>query len=300
MTLATGRLGIMIEGQEGLDWRRWRTLCRDVESLGFASLWRSDHFHSLLDGGKASGIETWVSLGLAAEWTKHLELGPLVSAMTFRPPGLLARMASTVNELAPGRITVGVGAGWNQSDYTLLGVPFGTIKERMDALENGIERLKEAWATHGQIPLLVGGAGPKRTLRIVAAHANEWNFTKLDPPSYRERADLLNHYCDAIGRDHDEIRHSLMIPFVVGRDSNELKSRAARMTQVDKRLAGLNPDQAVEMVRRNWVAGTPEEIGKRLQQYVDAGVSRFMLAHLLVDDSDALELIADRVLPGLS
>jgi len=105
-------LGVMIEGQEGLTWGRWRHLCEVVEELGFESLWRSDHFFSVMGEYQRDCIETWISLALCAEWTKRITFGPNVSPLTFRPPAVLARMATSVDLLAGGRLVLGVGAGW--------------------------------------------------------------------------------------------------------------------------------------------------------------------------------------------
>ena len=102
----------MIEGQEGLTWERWRHICNDAETLGFDSLRRSDHLFSVMGVVDRECIECWTSLALAAEWTKRIEIGPMVSPMTFRPPAVLARMATAVDLLAGGRLILGVGAGW--------------------------------------------------------------------------------------------------------------------------------------------------------------------------------------------
>ena len=100
-------IGVMIEGQEGLTWDRWRNLCRVVEDLGFESLWRSDHFFSVMGEYQRDCIETWVSLALCAEWTKRITFGPNVSPMTFRPPAVLAKMAASVDILSGGRLVLG-------------------------------------------------------------------------------------------------------------------------------------------------------------------------------------------------
>src|SRR5690349_15948996 len=169
------QLGIMIEGQEGLGWDRWRRICADTERLGFASLRRSDHLISLMGPGTSDRdcIECWESLALAAEWTKRIELGPMVSPMTFRLPGVLAKMAATVDSLSGGRLILGVGAGWNANEHQVFGIPFYTERERFELLEKGIATMRETWAktsprpVRDTIPLLMGGKGAKRTLPLV-------------------------------------------------------------------------------------------------------------------------------------
>src|SRR6266568_6383775 len=128
------QIGIMIEGQEGLSWERWRRICHDTDTLGFASLRRSDHLISLMSSPDRDCIECWTSLALAAEWTKRVEFGPMVSPMTFRLPALLARIATAVDLLSHGRLILGVGAGWYEREHVEFGVPFLTLKQRMDLL----------------------------------------------------------------------------------------------------------------------------------------------------------------------
>src|SRR5579864_3157996 len=139
------QLGIMIEGQEGLSWERWRHICADADSLGFASLRRSDHLVSLMNAPERDDIECWTSLALAAEWTKRIEFGPMVSPMTFRVPSVLAKMAAAVDALSGGRLLLGVGAGWNENEHKVFDIPFLTERERFERLEAGIKKMREIW-----------------------------------------------------------------------------------------------------------------------------------------------------------
>src|SRR3984893_451053 len=168
------KVGIMIEAQEGLTWERWRSICHDTDSLGFDSLRRSDHLISLMDAPERDCIECWISLALAAEWTERIQFGPMVSPMTFRHPAILAKMAAAVDILAGGRVILGVGAGWNENEHRVFGVPFLNQKERFDHLEEGILAMRDTWnksnpkPRRNPMPLLMGGKGTKRTLPIVA------------------------------------------------------------------------------------------------------------------------------------
>src|SRR5437879_10873381 len=134
------KLGVMLEGQEGLTWDLWRQIMARVEELGFESLWRSDHFMSLVDSSR-DALETWVALTLTAAETTRLRFGSLVCPMTFRHPSLLARMAAAVDTLSGGRLVVGVGAGWNVREHEAFGIPFPPVRERMDRLDAGLEVL---------------------------------------------------------------------------------------------------------------------------------------------------------------
>ncbi len=301
------QVGIMIEGQEGLNWERWRRLCTDVESLGFASLRRSDHLISLMGDPSRDCIDCWASLTMAAEWTKTIEFGPMVSPLTFYEPAVLARRATAVDLLSGGRLIFGVGAGWNENEHTVFHVPFLDVKGRMDRFEDGVRIIRDAWKSSnprpqrdGKIPLLMGGVGEKRHLPIVAREADEWNYTRYDFEEYRHKREVLDRCCKEIGRDPSTIRYSVMTTFIVGRDRNELRERAVKMQDVLPRLRGLDPDECLKKVREGGFVGTPEEVAGQVREYARLGVELFMLQHFLLDDTDALRLLAEEVLPAVA
>src|SRR5579859_1730221 len=286
-------IGIMIEGQEGLTWERWRNLCRQAEDLGFESLWRSDHFFSVMGETDRDCIETWVSLALCAEWTKRITFGPNVSPMTFRPPAVLARMATSVDILSGGRLVLGVGAGWYEAEHDAFHLPFPSLKERMDGLESGIAIIRETWEksypkpVRGSVPLLIGGGGEKRTLPLAAREAAEWGMGgKPEVDDYRRKVEVLARECDAAGRDPKSIRRSFQCGYPVGRDSKELLERAAAMRGVIPRFRDLEPEAVVEAARKNWLVGTPSEIAEQLRPYLELGLDRWHAQHFLLDDDE--------------
>jgi alkanesulfonate monooxygenase SsuD/methylene tetrahydromethanopterin reductase-like flavin-dependent oxidoreductase (luciferase family) len=300
------QLGIMIEGQEGLSWERWRRLCTDVEALGFASLRRSEHLISLMGDDARDCIDCWTSLALAAEWTKTIQFGPMVSPMTFHHAAVLARQAAAVDVLSGGRLIFGIGAGWNEREHEMFGVPFLTVKERMDLLENGVARIRDTWTksnpkpVQNPIPILMGGVGEKRHLPLVAREAAEWNYTRMDHEEYRHKRDVINHSCHDIGRDPASIQYSVMTTYIIGRDRSELRERAAQLRDVLPHLKGLDADQALARVRQTAFVGTPEEIAEQIRGYAALGVDLFMLQHFLLDDRDALRLLAEEVMPAVA
>jgi len=300
------KVGIMIEGQEGLNWERWRGICHDADTLGFDSLRRSDHLTSLMGAPERDCIETWVSLALAAEWTKRIQLGPMVSPMTFRLPAILAKMAASVDVLSGGRVILGVGAGWNENEHTVFGIPFYTEKERFDHLEAGIGTMREAWnnmnprPVHNPMPLLIGGKGRKRTIPLVAREASEWNVSRLDLDLYREAGADLEAACREIGRDPKSIRHSMMTSYIIGRDKSELRERAAQVSKIVRQMSHMTPDEVIENRKHAWFVGTPEEIAEKMRGIAALGVDLIMLQHFLLDDSDALKLLASDVLPAVA
>jgi alkanesulfonate monooxygenase SsuD/methylene tetrahydromethanopterin reductase-like flavin-dependent oxidoreductase (luciferase family) len=298
----------MIEGQEGLNWERWRHICHDADTLGFAALRRSDHFFSVMGVDDRDCIECWTSLALAAEWTKRVEIGPMVSPMTFRPPALLARMAAAVDLLSGGRLILGVGAGWYEAEHAAFGIPFPSQKERFDNLESGIRVLHDTWQksnpkpTRNSIPLLIGGKGERRTLPLVAREAAEWNYSTLDADVYAQRRDVLDANCRDIGRDPASIRRSIMVGFIIGRNRKELRERALKAREIvaPPRIQSNDADAILEEQRSKWFVGEPAEIVEQLQEHIALGVQLFMLQHFLLDDRDALELLAQEVAPAIA
>lgn len=315
-------VGVMIEGQEDLTWERWIHLCRLVESLGFESLWRSDHFHSLAGVPEREALETWTSLAVAARETSRVRLGPLVCSVTFRHPSLLARMAAAVDRLSGGRLTCGIGAGWNESEHRAFGLPFPSVPDRMDMLDEQAQVLRLLWSgepasfegrhyrldgarclpTPAQrpMPLLVGGSGERRTLRTAALYAQEWNAYGMTVEAYRGKVERLREHCKDVGRDFGAIRRSWMGAFVVGADEKEVEASAARVHAHFPALGGMSVPEATGMLRRNgWLVGTPEQIAAQMRERMDAGVQAFMLQHHLHDDDEALALLAREVVPRL-
>ena len=303
------QLGIMIEGQEGLNWERWRAICADVERLGFASLRRSEHLISLM-GSETSDrdcIDCWTSLTLAAEWTKTIQFGPMVSPLTFHMPAVLARQATAVDLLSGGRLIFGIGAGWNENEHQVFDVPFLTTKERIDRLVDGVRIIKKTWQDSspkpprgGTIPILMGGVGEKRHLPLVAREADEWNYTRLDHDEYRHKRQVIAESCREIGRDPSTIRYSVMANYIVGRDLDELRQRAVQMAEVLPRLKRESPDEILDVARKSAFVGTPAEVVEQIRSFAALDVDLFMLQHFLLDDRDALELLASDVMPALA
>jgi alkanesulfonate monooxygenase SsuD/methylene tetrahydromethanopterin reductase-like flavin-dependent oxidoreductase (luciferase family) len=295
-------IGVMIEAQEGLDWEHWRRIVAESERLGFASLRCSDHCLSVVGVEGRRSLQTWIALALAAEWSERIQIGPMVSPITFYVPAVLARMALAVDELAAGRLLLGVGTGWNQLEHEAMGIPFPSLRERFDMLEAGIARIRSVAGGH-RIPILIGGGGEKRTLAIAAREASEWNLLGHDADDYRAKSALLDERCRELGRDPSEIRRSQMAGYLIGRDEAALEARALRLAEVLPSLQGESAAAIVSWLREQtgrWFAGTPEEIVEKLRPYVAAGVDLFMFQHYLLDDMEGLELVATQVMPRLA
>ena len=311
------RVGIMIEGQEGLTWERWFRLADAAESLGFESLCRSDHLTGLGGDSRRPSLDTWASLGALATRTRRIRFGPMVSPITFYHPALLGKLATGIDLLSGGRLDLGIGAGWNEYEHAMFGVPFPPLRERMDRLECGARVLRALAAgqpvtleqpyyplrkaeshplpPHGRLRLVVGGRGEKRTLRIVAEFADEWNATRIDVAGFRAKRAVLAAHCAALSRDPETIDRSLMIPFALGRDSGEV---ARRIAAARTSFPSLPPDEAAWRAA-GFLAGPAESVIAALAEWKGAGMQRILLQTLDQEDVGALELFARAVLPAL-
>ena len=302
-------VAIMIEGQNGLNWHRWQPLARAVEDLGFAGLFRSDHYTNASPPDKDS-LELWTSLTWLADNTERLAFGPLVTPFSFREPTMTARMAAAVDDLSGGRLVLGVGAGWQEREHHKFGHELLDIPGRFDRFEEGLEVVSgllqsdepvsfdgEYYELHeavllprpqrpGGPPILVGGNGPRRTLPLAARYAQEWNGIFMTPADYADRSSRLDELLVAEGRQPEDVRRSIMVGTLFGRDDGEVQ------TMLDERGRS-----AEEMRDRGVVVGTGSEFVERIGQYAEAGVSRIMLQWLALDDLDRLEAMANAVLP---
>ena len=232
-------IAIMIEGQMGLTWPRWQRIGRAVEDLGFAGLYRSDHYTNAAPPDQDSP-ELWVSLTWLASHTKRIEFGPLVSPVSFRQPTMTARMAAAVDDLSNGRLVLGLGAGWQEREHNNYGWDLLAVPPRFDRFEEGLAvitqmlnsdepvdfngeyyRLQEAILLPrpqrpGGPPILIGGNGPKRTLPLVAKYASEWNAVYIAPDRFQDLSSQLDELLVQNGRQPEAVRRSLMTRVVVG------------------------------------------------------------------------------------
>ena len=208
-------IAIMVEGQNGLNWERWQRLATAVDELGFAGLYRSDHYTNP-EKPDLDSLELWVSLTWLASHTKNIEFGPLVSPVSFRDPTMTARMASAVDDLSNGRLVLGLGAGWQAREHTNYGWDLLDIKPRFDRFAEGLEVVTqllnsdEPVAFNGDYyhledaillprpqrpggpPILIGGNGPQLALPLVAKYASEWNAVYISPEGFKEKNALLD------------------------------------------------------------------------------------------------------------
>lgn len=306
----------MVEVQEGIGWPQWKRIVQATEDLGFESLWRSDHFFSFGPDRGKDCVETFTSLTYAATASSRIRLGTLVAAMTFRPPAMVARQAAAIDALSGGRLVLGLGAGWNQAEHDAFGIELPPPRPRLDMLEEGVSvirrllqeddvtfdgkyfRVQHAYANpkpaQQPLPVLIGGSGERRLLRIVARHADEWNMPVQPVEIYRQKVAALEHHCEQEQRDPATIERSLMVAYITGATTADVQ-RA-----YDSMVANASPrlrERLASGEKLPWLIGTPPQLVEQIQAWEAEGVGRLMLQSFSEPDYDALSLIAAEVLP---
>jgi probable F420-dependent oxidoreductase len=206
------RIGVQLQPQHSPNYGNLRDAVRRCEDIGVDVAFNWDHFFPLYGDPEGAHFECWTMLGAWAEQTSRIQIGALVTCNSYRNPELLADMARTVDHISDGRLILGIGSGWKEKDYDEYGYEFGTVGSRLDDLAGSLPRIKSRLAKLNpaptrDIPLLIGGKGPKKTLRLVAEHGDIWHgFTTVD--SYPQAAEVLAEHCKAVGRDPATIESS--------------------------------------------------------------------------------------------
>jgi len=300
-----------------------------AERLGFHSVWMSDHFFASLErygGGpqRYGTLEPLVTLGALAPLTERVRLGTLVLSAGFRHPALLAKSATAIDRLSGGRFELGLGAGWFGDEFEAFGVPFGSVGERFALFEETLgyldalfgpepssfegERfvLREAYNHPPPVqdprpPILVGGKGGPRLLRLAARYADGWNAAwRWTPEAYAERAVAAREACERAGRDPATFRLSLGLYAVVGEDEAEVVKRweAIRLTLP----AGVADAVGLDALRAEGLAGTPDQVLERLGAFAELGVEELIVSPapiwFAMPDPSMLDLLAEAVLPA--
>jgi alkanesulfonate monooxygenase SsuD/methylene tetrahydromethanopterin reductase-like flavin-dependent oxidoreductase (luciferase family) len=323
------RFALMIEAQQGVTYEQQLALVRRAEAAGFEAFFRSDHYASFPGDAEQPTTDAWAVLAGLARETSTINLGALVSPVTFRHPGNFVKLVTTVDEMSGGRVEVGVGAGWNDDDHAPLGLPFPEIGERADLLEDQLELLHGLWEEPAgwdfeghQITvrggalragpvqrddrpigkngrrrprILTGGEGSPRGFRIAANYADEFNVTSSSPDSVAEKQRELDEACRAIGRDPTSLTRSAMVGALLGRDDAEVSRRAdALLREFGQQDA--SGDEWLNARRSRWILGTPEEARAMVKRFADAGIERIMLQDFLPRDLEHVDLLAQELI----
>lgn len=305
-------LRIFTEPQQGATYDTLLTVAKATEDLGFDAFFRSDHY---LKMGSADGLpgptDAWITLAGLARETKRIRLGTLMTAGTFRLPGVLAIQVAQIDQMSGGRVELGLGAGWFEEEHKAYGIPFP--KEKFARLEEQLEIVTGLWATeagetfdfHGEyydltdspalpkpaqakIPVLVGGHGPSRTPALAAKYADEFNMPFGSIEDSERQFARVRAAAQAAGRKADELTYSNALVVCVGKDDQEVARRAAAI------------GREVPELKSNGLAGSPAEVVDKIGRYAEIGSRRIYLQVLDLHDLEHLELISSQVQSQLS
>lgn len=314
-------LGIMIESQDGTSLERWNRLIETSERRGMNGLWRSDHLFSLMGDTTRDALALVPALTAVALKSENLQFGAVVCPTTYRHPVMLAREAVALDHMSNGRYWLGIGAGWNVGEHEAFGFDLMPVGKRMDRMEEALEIITQLWSgepvsfegnhfqlrnaqmrpmplKNNKVPIMIGGSGEKRTLRMVAKFADEWNCISTDADTYAHKTSVMEQHCSDVGRDPSSIRRSMMGQHIIGRTKDEQLERAEKLRQISPGLQELDAQGVIDRVKDRWgMAGTPDEVAENIRQWEKRGVQRFMLQTLDQDDLDVIELIANEVAP---
>ncbi|MGW5422036.1 LLM class F420-dependent oxidoreductase [Streptomyces sp. NPDC003943] len=300
-------LRIFTEPQQGASYDTLLTVAKATEDLGFDAFFRSDHYVSM---GSADGLpgptDAWITLAGLARETRRIRLGTLMTAGTFRYPGVLAIQVAQVDQMSGGRIELGLGAGWFEEEHRAYGIPFP--KERFGRLEEQLEIVTGLWGTETgktfsyqgefyqltdspalpkpaqtRIPVLVGGHGARRTPRLAARFADEFNIPFASLEETGRQFGRVREAAAEAGRPAGALVYSNALVVCVGRDDAEVARRAAAI------------GRDVEELKANGLAGSPAEVVDKIGRYGELGSTRIYLQVLDLDDLDHLELISAQV-----
>jgi alkanesulfonate monooxygenase SsuD/methylene tetrahydromethanopterin reductase-like flavin-dependent oxidoreductase (luciferase family) len=289
------RLALMIEGQEGVTWEHWLALAQACEEHGIEALFRSDHYLSLTDSARPA-LDAWAVLSALAARTQRLELGSLVSPVTFRPAAVLANSSSTANEISGGRITLGMGTGWMEAEHSAFGFPFPPMAERLALFREQIAAVRGFWDGKPRPRLIVGGSALSGTVVPAARFADEYNTIMAPPEECAVRRESVARACEREGRE--PIPLSLMTACAIGRDEAEARERIRR--RLERAGQTVDPDEYKAQRGSAAILGTLAEAVERLRAFEAAGVERVMLQHLDHEDLAMVELIGRELAPAVA
>ena len=307
-SLPVMRLRIFTEPQQGASYDDLLRVARTAEAAGYDAFFRSDHYLAMGGTGMPGPTDAWITLAGLARETSTIRLGTLVTAGTFRLPGVLAISVAQVDAMSGGRVELGLGTGWYEQEHTAYGIPFPSLGERFDRLEEQLQVVTGLWDAEGPFtfrgehysltdspalpkpvqrphpPVIVGGGGPQRTPRLAATYADEFNLPFASLEATQEQFARVRGACEQTGRS---VALSAAQVLCCGRDEAEIARRAKAI------------GREVDELRRNGLAGTPGEVVDKASRFAGIGAERLYLQVLDLSDLDHLELVAAEVMPQL-
>jgi F420-dependent oxidoreductase-like protein len=306
--------------------QHWETMSRlalRADAGPWESIWVYDHFHTVPAPTEDATHEAWTLMSAFGAVTQRVRLGQMCTCMAYRNPAYLAKIAATVDHVSGGRVEMGIGAGWYEHEWRAYGYGFPPARERLRALDEGVQIMSQAWKTGtatldgqiyqvdgaivrplplqpGGIPLWIAGGGEKVTLRIAAKYAQYTNFAG-EPDDFAAKSELLRGHCQDVGTDYDAIVRSANYNVVIGRDEKEVADRKAWL--VDHYTKAVGPELGSGIVDRygsGSCVGTPEQIVERLTALKGLGMTYAILNFPeLAYDTSGIELFEQQVIPHL-
>jgi alkanesulfonate monooxygenase SsuD/methylene tetrahydromethanopterin reductase-like flavin-dependent oxidoreductase (luciferase family) len=324
------RYVLMTEPQQGMSYADQLAAAKRAEANGFDAYFRADHFASFPGPAGQPTTDAWTILAGLARETQRIGLGVLVSPVTFRHPGVFAKVVTTVDEMSGGRIEVGVGAGWNAIEHEQLGLAFPPIKERADLMEDQLAILHGLWGepdgwSHKSITgikltgalfrprpvdvagrprtpvggarprIIVGGQGSPRSYRLAARSADEFNLSSSSPDRAIEVNKALDEACRAIDREPATLARSTMAGVLVGRNEAEVEARERALFELFGPDEFADAEAWLDERRNRWVYGTPDQAREQLARFAAAGLERIMLQDFLPWDLDMIDVMGEEL-----
>jgi F420-dependent oxidoreductase-like protein len=303
------QLRVFTEPQQGATYDQLLRVAKATEDLGFDAFFRSDHYMTIGGDGGVGSTDAWTTLAGLARETSRIRLGTLVTPVTFRLPGVLAVSVAQVDQMSGGRVELGLGTGWYDGEHAAYGIPFPSLGERFERLEEQLQVVRGLWGSDGPFsfagkhyqltdspslpkpvqrpgpPILMGGFGARRTPRLAATYADEYNVPMHPLDETVAAFDRVRAACEETGR---ELVLSAAQTIAVGRDDAEVARRSAAIGQDPTRL------------REGGLGGTVAEVVDKLGRFAEAGATRIYLQTMDLSDLDHLALIAQDVAPQLT
>lgn len=308
------QLRIFTEPQQGASYEQLLAVAQTAERAGFNAFFRSDHYLKMGDvSGFPGPTDAWVTLGAIARETTWIRLGTLVTSATFRHPGPLAISVAQVDQMSGGRVELGLGAGWYQQEHEAYAIPFPSLGERFERFEEQLAIVTGLWSTKtthdtpfshagkhytvnnspglpkpaGSVPIIIGGGGAKRTPRLAATYANEFNTPFQSLENTQRLFTQVREACERQGRDPNTLTLSTALVIVCAENPHDLARRAKAI------------GREVDELKQNGLCGTPAEIIEKLATFRDIGASRAYVQILDLNDLDHVELIGRAIRPNL-
>ncbi|HJP40768.1 MAG TPA: TIGR03560 family F420-dependent LLM class oxidoreductase [Dehalococcoidia bacterium] len=314
------RIGLVVSGSHGITFEDWSKTIATAERLEFPTLFVSDHF---MVGEPQDSLEPYLMFATAAMQSSTLRLGPLVTPITFRAPWNLARWGAQLDILSGGRFVMGLGVGWHEPEHTAFGIPYPSLRERFDRLEEALEVMKLMWTSDsatfegryyqlrdaqslpkpwsGRPPIMIGGGGEKRTLKIVAKYADEWNSGNLSPEELRRKLEVLGGHCDAVGRDPSSISTSMLAFGLIGPTDKEIDEatrtlKEALAPELDVSL----PVYREQLKAAGTIVGGAEQVVDQLGKLAEAGMEEVIFNNPDPASETLPEFIAAEIAPKVA